>query len=697
MGIMILLIVQALVALWGINWIVHARKRCFPEYKASWRFQLLGLILIVSGTLGMAGLSYWGVTVVGTILFSTLYVCGLFLFLAGLSRWLVPVLESAQQGQAYLRKLSFLKKLSQKLDSSTDVYRISKKALEELCQSAPFEAGAVYYRSPLALEMHLTGSLKVEDYRLPITLNQSDWLKSYPASFSKLELAISLAGQNFMKFKRAIPVPLRKGSQRVGLAWLWPTSQQDGSAQIDSSLLDMWGTSLASALQSYRHQQLKSMRQKTIATMSRVADLLDNSDSLEQLFPKLASLLKEVVDYHILCLAVLDKSGKNMERYTVGTTGNLLWEKGVGWSTCGSVVAKVFQTKRMIIEDDLTKTDQEGIKGIPMFSGCRSRLALALSSGARVWGVVIFGHRDPKHFHPISGRSAKLVLHHLTYYLALRELQGGIAKRDKLLGLLEQLTSQLSREQSLETRLKNITEMVSTSLPVTSCRVSVLEENQNLLRTVTEFNLRNRTEKSSSSGSLSLAELPWHRLALLSRKPMLVNQNDPESMMPEAEIKAAFARPVNSALLVPLVSGESVIGLLSMAEERDWNRRPFSYPEVQAAELVADHLVNLILQSKRDFSRKKGLVSESIYPAAWISELRRQLSDPVCGILGASELILAKQTNLEPDFLRYVQIIHRMAQRIEDSVKQESYSFPNHQTHPTFQSEGSVTGNAQED
>src|SRR4030067_300827 len=140
MGITLFLFIQAAVALWGIRWVIQVRSKCFPEYKSSWLAQLAGLSLVVIGTLGIGGLNLTQGSIAGSILFLTVYVAGIFLFLAGLSRWLAPVLEAAREQHYTLRRLVFLKNLRQKLNNEKSLQQISQTALAEFLETLPFRA-----------------------------------------------------------------------------------------------------------------------------------------------------------------------------------------------------------------------------------------------------------------------------------------------------------------------------------------------------------------------------------------------------------------------------------------------------------------------------------------------------------------------------------------------------------------------------
>jgi len=665
MGISLLFIIQAAVALWGIGWILRVRCKCFPEYKASWWSQLAGLSLIVLGTLGMGGLGLTKGSMAGTLLFASLYLTGIFLFLAGLSRWLVPVLETAREGWDAQRRLAFLKNLNRKLAGHPQIKELSQVALFELHETLRYEAGAIYYQEALTSNMSLAAQLGASSKTLPLILERGEWKSiSVQKESDKQDQARA----------ESFPIILRAGSRIMGLALLWPDKTANPKVS-DQGVLELWSNTLANAFLRQRDIKLKELRQKSVRIMNQLTTLTDQHETLDILFPKVAGQIKEIVEYQVCCLVTLDKSCQNMERYTVGPAGSLLWEKGVSCCSGKTIVEKVCKSGQVLIQNGgqhQPSIDRPG--GIPILAACQSVLAVPLKTGTRVWGVILLGHREQSRYRKIEGRFLQLVLHHLTFHLISLELRQEIAKRDGLLSILEELDRQVVKLPNLTQRLSRISEVLSTALPVTSCRISILRQNGSTLESLSEYSLRKRENPSGPAQSISLDKLPWHRLALLSRRAMLVNQSDPESMMPKEEARAAFTGPVNSALLVPLISDQKTVGLLSLAEERDWNRRPFTYPEILTAELAADRLAELICHLHQDSPDQWSKPVQPDQLQINSLALRRQLSDPLCGILGASELILAKGDGLDHNSLRYAQIIHRMAERIRDWVQCESQS-----------------------
>src|SRR5574341_648712 len=522
MGISMLFIIQAAVALWGIGWVLRVRSRSFPEYKASWWSQLAGLSLIVLGTLSMAGLSLTKGSMAGTLLFVSLYLSGMFLFLAGLSRWLAPLLEAAREGLDAQRRLAFLKNLNHKLASHPEIKEFSRVALSELVETLRFKAGAIYYQGALTSNMSLAAQLGTDSKALLPILERSEWKRI--AVRKEPEKQVQTGAGSF-------PIILRAGGRTMGLALLWPEKNVHPKIS-DKKVLELWSYTLANAFLRQRDLKLKELRQKTVKVMNQITTLTDQHQSLDLLFPKVAVQIKELVEFQVCCLVTLDKSCQNMERYTVGPAGNLLWEKGVSCGSGKTIVEKVCKSGQVLIQNGgylQPSIDRPG--GIPILAACQSVLAVPLKTGTRVWGVILLGHREQSRYQKIEGRFLQLVFHHLTFHLISLELRQEVAKRDRLLNILEELDHQAVNLPDLTQKLSRISEVLSTALPVTTCRISILRQKGGALESLSEYNLRKKDNPPGPTQSIPLDSLPWHRLALLSRRPMLVNQSDPESMM----------------------------------------------------------------------------------------------------------------------------------------------------------------------
>ncbi|MCI0531356.1 MAG: GAF domain-containing protein, partial [candidate division Zixibacteria bacterium] len=373
-----------------------------------------------------------------------------------------------------------------------------------------------------------------------------------------------------------------------------------------------------------------------------------------------------MLNFEILSLAVINESGQNMERFTVNSERAVLLEKGVALDDKTSFIGRVCESQQLLIKSDLDEYQTGAEDSIFGRLNCRSVLGLPLRTESRTWGVLLLGHSQPGAFDSVSQMTLRTVQYYLSFNLALRAAVGQGRSNEKLLTLLERLSDHEHDLPVLQQKLEIITETLSRSLPVTSCRVSILGSDRDRLNTISEYNLR--TTKNGWAKFSPLADLPWHRMVMDSKKTMLVNQDDPESTMPTSEVNAAFHRPVNSALLVPLVVGKDSIGMLTLAEERTWARRPFSHSEIQTAHLVADRLADCFYRHLLEKKIKAKSESMPATRAVLSTRVRESLSDPLCGILGASELILAQSDEIDPRTAYYVQVIHKMAERIRDRV-----------------------------
>jgi hypothetical protein len=83
---------------------------------------------------------------------------------------------------------------------------------------------------------------------------------------------------------------------------------------------------------------------------------------------------------------------------------------------------------------------------------------------------------------------------------------------------------------------------------------------------------------------------------------------------------------------------------------------------------VADRLADCFYRHLLEKKIKAKSESMPATRAVLTTRVRESLSDPLCGILGASELILAQSDEIDPRTAYYVQVIHKMAERIRDRV-----------------------------
>ncbi|NIM06704.1 MAG: GAF domain-containing protein, partial [Armatimonadetes bacterium] len=127
-------------------------------------------------------------------------------------------------------------------------------------------------------------------------------------------------------------------------------------------------------------------------------------------------------------------------------------------------------------------------------------------------------------------------------------------------------------------------------LPRSFARVTLLSKEKNQLINCAVHQIRADGIDLRKETRFSLDRLPWHRLTLSARRPMVVNQDDPESLMSQQEARLIMDERINSAILVPVMLHDSPVGIISVGEMRNWGRQPLTEEEITFVKHKADQL-----------------------------------------------------------------------------------------------------------
>jgi len=80
---------------------------------------------------------------------------------------------------------------------------------------------------------------------------------------------------------------------------------------------------------------------------------------------------------------------------------------------------------------------------------------------------------------------------------------------------------------------------------------------------------------------------PWHKKVVEICKPIVLRQDVPELAVSVEELKLALTEEVKSAALIPLIVGGKILGVISLGEERSWERSPFTKEKVDLCQSIA--------------------------------------------------------------------------------------------------------------
>lgn len=459
-------------------------------------------------------------------------------------------------------------------------------------------------------------------------------------------------------------VPVAHGGRLYGALFSW------GEVSVDDDLLDVL-TLLGDVL----GRQAQMLVMKTNAdyyrhrhiVAARVGELCTQASAIGDILVELFQVFREVSSAEFCSIAIIDTSGENMVRYTIGSGGRVLLEKGVNRSIrCGST-HRIVRDGQPAIEAEV---DFEGNHspddGLFLSCGMHARLACPVIVGRRVAAVIMLGHTAPNHFRPT----------HLERIKDIAALMAGVIQREQLSRTLEVREDQMLRLQMMERELAaadsaaavfdHACQLLTQRMKCTVARISLVDREGRNLYSQACRTIRDTGHDLKEKATLPVSLLPWHKMAIETRKPMLINREDPQSQMPPQETTATLLPDIRSAILVPIVLEDAVCGIISIGEARNWNRRPFGASDLIFARDVAAKSAVVLRMKKleREATRNR----EAVRPdpeTGWgrLGELTTRIKSPVTSIIGAVELLKLKG-DVADDRTRYQGLILKAADRI---------------------------------
>ncbi len=166
---------------------------------------------------------------------------------------------------------------------------------------------------------------------------------------------------------------------------------------------------------------------------------------------------------------------------------------------------------------------------------------------------------------------------------AFDDMVDSLHARDEEVKLLLEASVAVSSALHVDTILQILCEKIAASQKVTYCRISLWDAASNSLIVKAASPTRNLTEwKHGIGASLDIDQAHHHANVLKSRKPMILRKNGQLSVdSSQEEWEWALTPDTQSALLLPLVSKNEPIGVVTLGEVRRWARTPFSGKKVE--------------------------------------------------------------------------------------------------------------------
>ncbi|MBI3965803.1 MAG: PAS domain S-box protein, partial [Chloroflexi bacterium] len=176
--------------------------------------------------------------------------------------------------------------------------------------------------------------------------------------------------------------------------------------------------------------------------------------------------------------------------------------------------------------------------------------------------------------------------------------------RDRL-GLLVEVSRLALSSLDVGDILTEMANLLVGTLGVTGCRISLVEEAGTQLVVAASASIREGGANVGLGATLPLASAPVHQAALAFSAARIIQVNagdDPiiaDDPMTADERAAAALDGFTTVLFVPVYVGDDPMALITLGEERSWERHPFSVDLLDLTEAVADQMAIALANARR--------------------------------------------------------------------------------------------------
>ncbi len=685
--------------------IVKLKHKYFEHCPQSWRILALGgfVLFIVGGTkfvhnscmnLNLA-MSKWRPFISSAEIFG--YVAGAGLILFGFLKWASAFSNIRQAATLRLRQLACIKAVLSILNHSKNLDDIFKESLPCVMNVMRYKMGVIFkptFRSPEMIlvthwgipvknisnlyNLYSTNTLYQESTKSKKVITTSDImsLPEYGMLFSPEDKICSFAC-----------IPIKCCGKILGLLGIYDT-KPNGFTYQEIQFLTSLGETLGLTAKQILTSERNKKRRDYISCVENISKVIQEDLSLEEAFPQISTELKKIIDFDYISLAIADRSGQNMKRISKGAAGGVLLDKRSSIPIPDTAMGNVIKSGEVWIEEDIRSFDSWGKNedfiddGLLKACGIRSNLILPLWLKGSVYGALSLGHQRPGFYSPNDAKWLKPLSQQLSLLIQEKKLSEGLKTEKRLSSLLSDSAQKLVQDKNIKVFLDEVTSRLTEELPKSFTRISLLNKQREHLTTQALHQIRKEGMSLRKMEKFPLKDLPWHRLTLEAKRPMLVNQDDPESLMSEKEAELILDERINSALLVPLIINGEAVGVISLGEMRNWDRQPFTQEETAFVKHMANQVSlalkkGLLLRSNErmrekltEFEEKRDKVQAGtrLYPSC--PDLSYEVSNPLTSILGSAELLRLKECNISPENFKYIRNIEKGADRIQKVVKQ---------------------------
>ncbi len=377
------------------------------------------------------------------------------------------------------------------------------------------------------------------------------------------------------------------------------------------------------------------------------------TDSAARLSALIMNKVRSRFEIDLVSLCFVQRHTNRMTRFTIGTTGAMLAEKGLPIPS--GLLQQLVATES---KDTLAVHPVEDTSAYGLLGNILSAVAVTCRQTSRgtIFMLLASAHRHPM-MEDLPGLE---FLAPLTCDL-FSELWGrqSQVRADRRIGRLQRIMHRELTNHDLSSVGTAIARLLQHELKADAVRIISADQSPTFFKTVGAANAKD-VQPVTEELTVLRSHLRVHEEVIASGKAVWLDALRSDITLSAGETQAVLTSPLGAVAIVPIPSERGVIGTVSIASGAGHGRLRYNREERQFVTLVAQ-LMGMVLSLDRQSH------SGGVWTITRTSDrqLRSRMKSSLSGIIGSLELIRKDETS-DSQVEHYLGIIDSSARRIND-------------------------------
>ncbi|MEA2030927.1 MAG: GAF domain-containing protein [candidate division Zixibacteria bacterium] len=558
-------------------------------------------------------------------------ITGVVLMASGVSGWME--IGRHIRGTSDLRnnRDDLLRQIEQLATVENRVSVILKTTLEHIVQRFEISEGAVFIPERQSRKMRfLSGvnALQMDVSHLqriditPVDVNNSNAKEQHLDENINLDIP---SGTN--PPSAILPVRVNNKLAAVVLLWADSASISNEDMAVLKLAMEVVGRTLANRKQQIEIEYLKNRNSE----IDRLRSIINFGGNFDDNVVKIAHSLKELFGTEYVSFTVA-YSSRDSSRFTVGQNGTLLSEKGLDTEWKQEISKTNWDSNSPLVVNSNMSNIPQFIQNILSGIGIKELVVIPLREGGHTMAVLLLSQvketeTSYRNFEILKGMTP--IFNRLVRAEINRYDEEQFLHRHSLINHFMKDCTKEPKTQQLYQEAANI---LLRELRTSVVRISTFEGNGIFLKSRALSLSHTAQNIVPDDGYMIMSLMPFHRLVQNNGRLMIIDQENSNGQMSQAEAEQMYNSVLRSALLVPIIVGQKVNGIISLAERRKRERFRYTSSDIIFVSSIAATLA--LAMSSGKLSEVEPYEREQTDKTPTMSDMRRPIESSLSEIIG---------------------------------------------------------------